>query len=192
MTATGTGAPRRRWTWLPVVVFAALAGFFMIALRGDPAKLPSALIGKPAPQTEFAGIEGLLASGAPVPGFTSNDLAKGKVAVVNFWASWCVPCIQEHPLLAELKSKTGVDIYGVNYKDDPTQARRFIGVHGNPFTAVGTDPRGRGAIEWGVYGMPETFVINGKGEIAYKHIGPISERSLNEQLIPAIEAARKP
>ena len=180
------------WTLAPLLIFAAMAGMFAFALKsGDPSKLPSALIGKPVPQIAFAPLDGLLVNGAPVPGFSSADLAKGKVTVVNFWASWCIPCIQEHPLLIQLKQKTGVEIYGVNYKDDPTAARRFLGLHGNPFTAAGTDPQGRGAIEWGVYGMPETFVINPKGEIAYKHVGPLSARSLAEDLIPAVERARR-
>lgn len=186
----GTGRSRA-WRTAPFAVFAVLAALFAYALSsGDPSTLPSALIGKPVPMAEFAPLEGLVAAGAPVPGFSSADLGKGKVAVVNFWASWCVPCVREHPLLTALKQQTGVDLYGVNYKDDATAARRFLGLHGNPFTAVGTDPNGRGAIEWGVYGMPETFVIDGNGAIAYKHVGPISERSLAEQMLPAIEKAR--
>ena len=181
------------WTLAPVIIFAAMAAMFAFALRsGDPSKLPSALIGKPVPPMAFAPIEGLLNSGVPVAGFSGADLAKGKVSVVNFWATWCVPCLQEHPLLVQLKQQTGVDIYGVNNKDDPTAARRFLGLHGNPFTAAGTDPQGRGAIEWGVYGMPETFVVDGKGRIAYKHVGAITERSLVEQLVPAVESARRP
>jgi cytochrome c biogenesis protein CcmG/thiol:disulfide interchange protein DsbE len=180
------------WLVLPLAIFAGLAGLFALALTsGDPSKLPSALIGKPVPATEFAPLEGLLADGKPVVGFTSKDLAKGEVTVVNFWASWCGPCVAEHPLLEELRKRTGVAIYGVNYKDQPSNARRFLGRYGNPFTAVGVDGSGRNAIEWGVYGMPESFVVNGKGEIVYKHVGPISETSLAAKLIPAIEAARK-
>lgn len=193
MTASADpGADRARlWRALPFAIFAVLAALFAYALSsGDPSTLPSALIGKPVPMAEFVPLEGLVAAGAPVPGFSSADLGKGKVAVVNFWASWCVPCVREHPLLTALGQQTGVDLYGVNYKDDGTAARRFLGLHGNPFTAVGTDPKGRGAIEWGVYGMPETFVIDGSGAIAYKHVGPISERSLAEQMLPAIEKAR--
>ena len=179
------------WTLAPLIVFAAMAGMFVFALQsGDPAKLPSALIGKPVPNFVFAPLEGLVAEGVPVAGFASPDLAKGKVSVVNFWASWCATCVAEHPLLLELKSRAGVAIYGVDHKDSTADARRFLGLHGNPFTAVGVDPAGRGAIEWGVYGMPETFVVDGKGLIAYKHVGPISEQSLAGQLIPAIEKAR--
>lgn len=163
----------------------------MVALRsGDPSKLPSTLIGRPAPAAQFAAVEGLTDGTRAVPGFTTGDLAKGKVSVVNFWASWCTPCIAEHPELIELKSRTGVDIYGVNYKDEPSAARRFIGRYGNPFAAVGADANGRAAIDWGVYGVPETYVVNGRGEIAYKHVGPITRESLLNTLIPAIEAAR--
>ena len=176
---------------LPVLIFAGVAGFFAMALRtGDPSLLPSTLVGKEVPKGIFPPIEGLELNGKPEAGFTSADLAKGKVSVVNYWASWCVPCIEEHPFLEKLKSLTDVDIYGINYKDGADAARRFIGRFGNPYTAVGTDARGRAAIDWGVYGTPETFVVNGKGQIVYKHVGPISEDSLKTKLLPAIEKAR--
>jgi cytochrome c biogenesis protein CcmG/thiol:disulfide interchange protein DsbE len=177
---------------VPVLVFAGVAIFFALALHsGDPSRLPSTLIGKPVPQSVFPPIEGLETDGKPEPGFSSADLAKGKVSVVNYWASWCEPCVAEHPLLVELKTTTGVDIYGVNYKDQAAAARRFIGRYGNPYTAVGTDASGRAAIDWGVYGTPETFVINGKGEVVYKHVGPISTESLTAKIIPAIETAQR-
>ncbi|MGD9785726.1 MAG: DsbE family thiol:disulfide interchange protein [Hyphomicrobiaceae bacterium] len=189
---TAGGAARgNRWVLVPVGMFLALSVLFAFALMsGDPSKLPSALIGKPVPQTAFARIEGLTSGGADVPGFSSVDLGKGEVSVVNFWASWCVPCVQEHPVLVELARRTGVPVFGVNYKDQPEAARRFIGRYGNPYKAVGADANGRGAIEWGVYGMPETFVIDGAGRIAYKHVGPISPQSLVEKILPAIEKAR--
>ena len=158
---------------------------------GDPSRLPSALIGKQVPTMTLPALEGLTDGTRTVPGFDSAELAKGEVSVVNFWASWCAPCVQEHPLLVALKQRAGVPIYGVNYKDQAAAARRFLGRYGNPFAAVGTDTNGRAAIEWGVYGMPETFIVNGKGEIVYKHVGPISPETLEEKLIPAIEAARK-
>jgi cytochrome c biogenesis protein CcmG/thiol:disulfide interchange protein DsbE len=101
-----------------------------------------------------------------------------------------VPCIEEVPLLIELQQRSGVDLYGINYKDQTTSARRFLGRYGNPFKAMGTDENGRGAIEWGVYGMPETFVVNGQGKIAYKHVGPVTKESLATKLLPAIEAAK--
>jgi cytochrome c biogenesis protein CcmG/thiol:disulfide interchange protein DsbE len=176
---------------LPVLIFAGVAGFFAMALRsGDPSLLPSTLVGKEVPKGVFPPIEGLESNGKPEAGFTSADLAKGKVSVVNYWASWCVPCIEEHPFIEKLKSLTDVDIYGINYKDGADAARRFIGRFGNPYTAVGTDAQGRAAIDWGVYGTPETFVVNGKGQIVYKHVGPISEDSLKTKLLPAIEKAR--
>jgi len=176
---------------LPVLIFAAVAGFFAMALRsGDPSLVPSTMLGREVPKGVFPPIEGLMSNGKPEPGFESADLAKGRVSVVNFWASWCVPCVEEHPLIEKLKSTTDVDIYGVNYKDRADAARRFIGRFGNPYTAVGTDLQGRAAIDWGVYGTPETFVVNGKGQIVYKHVGPISEESLKAKLLPAIEKAR--
>ncbi len=189
--AAGGRARRRSWAMAPLLAFAAIAVLFAFALTsGDPSKLPSALIGRPVPQTVFPPLEGLVANGVPVPGFGADDLARGKVSVVNFWASWCVPCVEEHPLLIVLRQRTGVDVFGVNYKDQAEAGRRFIGRYGNPFTAVGTDRTGRSAIEWGVYGMPETFVVDGAGRIAYKHVGPISAESLEKTLIPAIAAAQ--
>jgi cytochrome c biogenesis protein CcmG/thiol:disulfide interchange protein DsbE len=194
-TAADTAPVRgrsRSWVIVPVLAFAGLVALFGFALTtGDPSRLPSALIGKPVPATEFPAVEGLLDGGQPVAGFTSADLGKGDVSVVNFWSSWCVPCAEEAGLLLELKDKTGAPIFGVNYKDEAPAARRFLGRYGNPYKAVGTDNKGRGAIEWGVYGMPETFIVNGKGQIVFKHVGPISEASMATQLVPAIEAARK-
>lgn len=193
-----TGTPHERrprrlgWALAPLIIFAAVAALFAFALTaGDPSKLPSALIGKPVPEMNFPPLDELVDGGQPVPGFGAADLSRGEVSVVNFWASWCVPCVEEHPLLIELKKRTNVPLYGVNHRDQPASGRRFLGRYGNPFTAVGTDQNGRGAIEWGVYGMPETFVVNGRGEIAYKHVGPISKQSLEQQLLPAIRAARE-
>ena len=182
----------RRFLLVPVIVFAGLVLVFGFALQtGDPSKLPSALIGKPVPQFELAGLEGLVEGGQPVPGLRGADLARGEVSVVNFWASWCVPCVEEHPLLIELKRRTGVDLYGINYKDQAAAARRFLGRYGNPYKVVGVDGNGRAAIEWGVYGMPETFIVNGEGRIVYKHVGPISPEALEGKLVPAVEAARR-
>lgn len=180
----------RGWMLAPFLIFVAMAGLFAFGLTGDPTKLPSALIGRAVPDTAFPPLEGLMANGQAVAGFGAADLAKGEVSVVNFWASWCVPCIEEHPLLIKLRERAGVAIYGVNHKDQPEAGRRFLGRYGNPFVAVGTDRNGRSAIEWGVYGMPETFVVDGAGRIAFKHVGPISEESLEKTLLPAIERAR--
>jgi len=179
-----------RWVITPVLIFSAIAALFAFALRtGDPSKLPSAFIGKPAPALQLTQIEGL-SDGQPIPPFGSQALKAGKVSVVNFWASWCAPCVAEHPLLQELKSRTGADVYGINYKDAPADAIRFLGRYGNPYAAIGADGSGRNGIEWGVYGTPETFVVNGRGEIVFKHVGPISDQSLVTQMIPAIEKAK--
>lgn len=187
-----TARPPRRsnaMVVIPVIVFAALAIVFGFSLKsGDPTRLPSALIGKPVPQVDFPALEGLAGKDGPLPGVTAAGMAKGEVTVVNFWASWCGPCVQEHPLLMEL-GKRGVKIVGINYKDPAPGGRRFIGRYGNPYVAVGTDMSGRGAIEWGVYGMPETFVIDKQGRIAHKHVGPITPQALNETILPAIKAA---
>lgn len=185
--------PRNRimWAAVPAVVFAAVAALFVFALQsGDPSRLPSAFIGKPAPSLTLGTLDGL-SEGRAIPAFQDADLQAGKVSVVNFWASWCGPCILEHPLLVELKDKTGADLYGINYKDKPENAVRFLGRYGNPYKAIGTDAGGRNGIEWGVYGTPETFVLNGKGQIVYKHVGPISEETLSSKVIPAIEKAQE-
>ncbi len=185
------GRSGRAWVFVPLAIFLAVATLFQFALKsGDPSKLPSALIGKPVPATDFAALEGLSGAAGPVPGFTAADLAKGEVTVVNFWASWCGPCVDEHPLLVELAKEPGLKLVGVNYKDEAENARRFLGRYGNPFAALGVDPKGRGAIEWGVYGMPETFVVDGKGRIAYKHVGPLTPQSIAQKVLPAVRAAQ--
>jgi cytochrome c biogenesis protein CcmG/thiol:disulfide interchange protein DsbE len=192
MTEPATAAPalRRRRPLLilvPLVLFGAMAIMFAFALtKGDPSKLPSALIGKPAPTLALTEIEGFQDGRRAVPLLTSEVLQKGEVTVVNFWASWCLPCVEEHPLLIELAQKAKVPVVGVNYKDAPANARRFLGRYGNPFAALGADTTGRTAIEWGVYGMPETFIIDGKGRVAYKHVGPITRQALERNLLPTI------
>lgn len=181
---------RARFVMWPLAIFVILAAMFFLALTGgDPSRLPSTLIGRPAPAIALPALEGLNDGAHPIGGFSSADLATGEASVVNFWASWCVPCVQEHPLLVALKERTGVKVYGVNYKDQAATARRFLGRYGNPFVAVGVDANGRAAIEWGVTGMPETFIVNGKGEIVYKHIGPISAETLESKIIPMVRAA---
>ena len=175
----------------PLAIFTVMAVVFAFALRtGDPSKLPSAMIGKTAPAIELQGLEGLTDAGRPIGGFAGADLAQGHVSVVNFWASWCVPCVQEHPVLVALREQTGVRVYGINYKDQAAAARRFLGRYGNPYVAVGVDGNGRAAIEWGVYGMPETFIVSGEGRIVHKHVGPITFATLERRIIPAIRAAQ--
>ncbi len=176
---------------IPVVLFVTIAAMFYVALRsGDPATVPSALIGYPAPQFALAPLEGLhRPDGTPVAGFSSRELAAGRVSVVNVWASWCGPCRAEHPYLVQLGEAADVQLLGLNYKDAPANARRFLGMHGNPFDAVGVDASGRAAIDWGVYGVPETFVVDGNGTIRFKHVGPITEDVLEQHILPAIASA---
>lgn len=182
-------ARRRLIVLLPLVIFLALAGLFLVRLgAGDPSRLPSALIGRPVPQTALPPVAGLLRDGKPVPGITAADF-KGAVTVVNVWASWCVPCHDEAPLLMRLAGDDRIRVVGINYKDQPDNARRFIGRYGNPFAAVGVDQIGRAAIDWGVYGVPETFVVGRDGRIAFKLVGPISADNLNAILKPAIDKA---
>lgn len=185
-------APGRIRLLVPVLLFAAMAVMFALALRkGDPAKLPSALIGKPAPALVLTAIDGLHDGPRAVPLLTSETLTRG-VTIVNFWASWCLPCIEEHPLLVELARRPDVRIVGINYKDQAVNARRFLGRYGNPFAAIGADATGRTAIEWGVYGMPETFVVDAAGRIAFKHVGPLAPDVIRDRLLPVIESARAP
>ena len=151
--------------------------------------MPSALIGQPAPQTVLAPLPGLERDGKPVPGLDPADF-KGAVTVLNVWASWCVPCLDEAPLLLKLAADRRIRMVGINQKDQPDNARRFLGRHGNPFVAVGVDPNGRASIEWGVYGVPETFVIGRDGRIAYKLIGADhGAESTQPTLKPQIEKA---
>jgi cytochrome c biogenesis protein CcmG/thiol:disulfide interchange protein DsbE len=155
---------------------------------GDPSRIPSALIGQPAPQTDLPPIAGLERDGKPSPGLDSATF-KGHVTVLNVWASWCIPCHDEAPLLVKLAADPRIQLAGINYKDQPDNARRFLGRHGNPFVANGADVNGRAAIEWGVYGVPETFVIGRDGRIVYKLIGPVTPENLEKALKPAIEKA---
>ncbi len=182
---------RNKLVLIPILFFAGLAALFGYALQtADPSKLPSVLIGKPAPNTVLPALPGLVRDGQPIPGFGPTDLSRGDVVVVNVWASWCAPCVQEHPLLIELKRSTGVRLLGINNKDPEPGGLRFLTRLGNPFDAVGVDANGRAAIEWGVYGVPETFVVDGRGLVAYKHVGPITPEIMTRLLIPAINAAK--
>jgi cytochrome c biogenesis protein CcmG/thiol:disulfide interchange protein DsbE len=181
---------RRVVVLVPLVVFLALAALFLFRLYGggDPSLIPSALIGHPAPQTALPPVAGLERDGAPVPGLDPASF-KGEVTVVNVWASWCVPCHDEAPLLMQLAKDGRFRLVGINYKDEPDNARRFLGRYGNPFAAAGADASGRAAIEWGVYGVPETFVIGKDAHIAYKLVGPISDDNFAAVLKPQIEKA---
>jgi len=183
-------APRRRLiVLLPLICFAALAALFLFRLgAGDPSRLPSALIGHPVPDMPLPPIAGLVRDGTPVPGIEPADF-KGAVSLVNVWASWCVPCHDEAPLLMQLAQDKRIRILGINYKDQPDNARRFIGRYGNPFAAVGADTAGRASIDWGVYGVPETFVVDREGRIAYKLVGPITADNIETVLKPQFDKA---
>jgi len=173
-------APRSRLIFiLPALVFFGLAVLFLVQLTSgrNPAELPSVLLNKPVPTFSLAPLEGLMAEGKPVPGFSNEDL-KGHVTIVNVFASWCAPCRQEHPLLVELARDPSVRLVGINQKDNPDNARRFLGALGNPYAAVGVDPNGRASIDWGVYGVPETFIVGPDGMIRHKHIGPLTPENL--------------
>jgi cytochrome c biogenesis protein CcmG/thiol:disulfide interchange protein DsbE len=176
---------------LPLIVFAGLAVLFWLKLGdGDPSKIPSALIGRPAPQTMLPPLAGLTVDGTQVPGL-DPAMFKGKVSVVNVWASWCVPCHDEAPLFTELGKDKRLQLVGINYKDAPDNARRFLGRYGNPFGVVGVDGNGRAAIEWGVYGVPETFIVGREGTIVYKMVGPVTPDNFDAVLKAQIDKALK-
>lgn len=173
------------FVFLPLAIFLALAGIFLMQLLSgrDIATVPSALIGERAPETSLPPLPGL-----DLPGLESTDF-KGKVTLVNVWASWCAPCREEHPVLMALAEDRRYEIAGLNYKDRAENARRFLGDLGNPFTAVGIDEAGRTAIDWGVYGVPETFLVGGDGKILFKHVGPLTVDAAKRTLLPEIEKA---
>lgn len=171
---------RRLLYLLPLAAFAAIAIWFAIGLTRDPARVPSALLDRPAPEFTLPAL-----AGAGVAGLSASDL-RGKVALVNVFASWCVPCRVEHPILMRLGRENGLALYGISYKDKAEDSARFLRELGNPYAAIGHDEIGRVGIEWGVYGVPETFVIDRSGRIRHKHVGPISARDLQETILPLI------
>ena len=180
----------RAWAAVPVIVFGGLAVAMFFGLRsGDPSIIPSALVDKPVPEFTLDPLPRLKRDGEPVPGLATADLASGEVTLVNIWASWCGPCRVEHPLLMQL-DRSGIRLAGINYKDEEENARRFLGTLGNPYRAVGVDDDGRSSIDWGVYGVPETFVVDGNGVIRFKHVGPLSANAVENGLLPAIERAK--
>ena len=193
MTATADDAAKIGWRRVavlaPLGVFLALAVLFFVGLRsGDPSVLPSALIGHPAPETVLPPIAGLERDGQAVPGLDPASF-KGAVTVINVWASWCVPCHDEAPLLLQLAQDKRFRLVCINYKDDAGNARRFLGRYGDPFAAAGADVSGRSAIDWGVYGVPETFVVGRDAHIAFKLVGPITPDNFASILKPQIEKA---
>ncbi len=168
---------------LPLLVLVGLLAVFALNLNRDPSLVQSVLIGKPAPQFTLPAVDKL-----GVPGFDTAAL-QGHVTIVNVFASWCIPCRDEHPVLEALKAATGVTLFGINQKDAPENAAAFLRQLGNPFDAVGADANGRTSIDWGVYGVPETFLVDAKGVIVLKHVGPLSADDLKSEIIPALEKA---
>jgi len=173
---------RRAAVFIPLAIFLALAGVFFFRIGGDHSVVPSALIGKPAPQLALPALEGANAPALDPASF------KGNVTVVNVWASWCAPCRAEHPFLVRLAKDKRVRVTGINYKDQSANALRFLVQLGNPFAAIGADTAGRAAIEWGVYGVPETFLVVRDGTIRYKQVGPVTAENYS-RLLAEIEKA---
>ena len=193
MTALPQDAQPRRLRLLvlvPLLLFAGLAALFFFRLLGptDHSILPSVLVGHPAPPTNLPPIADLVRDGKPVPGLSTADFA-GNVTVLNVWASWCIPCRDEAPLLMKLAEDNRIRLVGMNYKDPGDNPRRFLGRFGNPFAASGADISGRAGIEWGVYGVPENFIIGRDGKIAYKLVGPLTPENLAGVFMPQIEKA---
>lgn len=191
MSAADSSAPRRRrplLTLLPLLIFGAVAALFFARLfAGDASKIPSALIGQSAPALDLPALDG----GAAL---IDADLRQGHVSIVNVFASWCLPCHEEHALLVDMAADKelaakGVRLIGVAQKDEPENVRRFLGAKGDPYAKVGLDRDGRAGIEWGVYGVPETFIIKGDGTVAFKFIGPMSAETLASVVRPQIEKA---
>jgi cytochrome c biogenesis protein CcmG/thiol:disulfide interchange protein DsbE len=174
---------------LPLLVFVGLAVLFFVGLNeGDPSRLPSVLIGKAVPKTKLPPLAGVEHDGKPVSGL-DTDTFKGNVTLVNVWASWCVPCHDEVPFLEALGKDKRIQLVSINYKDTEENARRFLNRYGNPFAATGRDESGRASINWGVYGVPETYLIGRDGRIAYKLVGPITADSLARVVEPEIKKA---
>jgi cytochrome c biogenesis protein CcmG/thiol:disulfide interchange protein DsbE len=183
--ATQPAEPKSKLRFfLPVIVFIVLAGFLYVGLSLNPREVPSPLVGKPAPQFNLAQL------GQPDRNFGPNDM-QGQVWLLNVWASWCVACRQEHPLLVELSRKKAVPIVGLNYKDKPDAAKGWLAQLGDPYDLSVKDLDGRIGIDYGVYGVPETFLIDKAGVIRYKQIGPITEEVWTRKLVPMIEKLRQ-
>lgn len=176
--------PRRAALAVPVAIFLILALVLGWGLTTDPKTIPSTLIGKPVPEFDLPPVKGRSL------GLSTSDL-NGQVSLVNVFASWCTACRAEHPLFMKLKADNVVPIHGLNYKDRPQDASRWLNTLGDPYTRTGADRNGRVGIEWGVYGVPETFVISKEGRIMYKHIGAVTPKVLDETLIPLIKRLRQ-
>jgi len=168
---------------VPLAVFALLASALYVGLSLKPREIPSALIDKPVPEFVLPALKGRPADS----GLSTADLKSGELSVVNVWASWCVPCRVEHPLLKRIGAESGVPVHGLNYKDSADNAAAFLAELGDPFTRVGADISGRVGIDWGVYGVPETFIVSGEGTILMKHIGPLTDYDIDNKILPFLK-----
>jgi len=169
---------------LPALAFVGVATAFLYGLGRDPSVIPSALVGRPVPEFKLPPVKGRTL------GLASSDL-RGEVSLVNVFASWCTACREEHPLLLKIKDEHTVPIHGIDYKDKPDDAANWLDTMGDPYARTGADIDGRVSIDWGVYGVPETFVVDRQGRIAYKHVGPVSGQVLSGEILPLIERLRK-
>lgn len=181
-------APPPRWraqalVAAPIAIFLAIGLGFLFGLQRDPNILPSPLIGKPVPAFSLPPVKGRTL------GLAATDLM-GEVSLVNVFASWCVACREEHPVLMGLKGRGNVPIHGLNYKDKPDDAERWLATMGDPYLRTGADVDGKTAIDWGVYGVPETFVIDTRGRIAFKQVGPITPEILDRTILPLVARLR--
>ncbi len=183
--ANGLAMPNRFIYVVPALIFVIVAGYLFWGLNPDrdPRAIPTVMIDKPAPVFDLAPIAGMAG-----PGLATADLKTGETTLVNFFASWCIPCRVEHRFLTELAERDGVRLVGINYKNHPDQARPWLKKLGNPYARIGADVSGRVAIDWGVYGVPETYIVDGAGRIRYRHLGPIDEDALNREIRPRIRA----
>ncbi|MGF1611843.1 MAG: DsbE family thiol:disulfide interchange protein [Kiloniellales bacterium] len=175
---------KRLLYFLPVLIFAVVAGYFLWGLdpARDPRAVPSARVGTAVTPFELPPLDG-----SAIPGLSSADLADGQVTLVNFFASWCVPCRAEHPLLMQLAAGGTLRLVGINYKDAPADASKWLDELGNPYDRIGADRDGRAGIDWGVSGVPETFIVDRQGVIRHQHIGPVMPRDLERKILPLVE-----
>jgi cytochrome c biogenesis protein CcmG/thiol:disulfide interchange protein DsbE len=173
---------------LPLLGLLALVGLFAVSLQRDPRALPSPLVDKPAPDFRVALLETDAPSAGPAT-LARNDLL-GQVWLLNVWASWCTPCQVEHPLLMDIARTRQLPLVGMNYKDAPDAARAWLARHGNPYQATLSDPQGAASLDWGVYGVPETFLVDAQGVVRWRHAGPLTPEVLREQLLPLIRRLR--
>ena len=169
---------------VPIAAFVVLAVALGFGLTLNPREIPSALIGQNIPDFELAAVKGR------ERGFGSVDLRQGEVVLVNVFASWCIPCRQEHPLFMDLAQTSDIKIYGINYKDQPDNAAQWLATFGDPYHRAGADLDGRASINWGVYGVPETFIVDGDGQILYKRVSVVTPEVLRDEIVPMIERAR--